>query len=85
MICAIDSTRLERVILVGHEPTPVVFAATKGDIAGLTKKSNGHYNRDDLEALALDEASNVFMYDADMLWDILEALPWLVHGCPPRI
>jgi hypothetical protein len=83
MICAIDSIRLDRVLLVGHKPTPVVFAAAKGDIAGLKTNPDGHYNRGDLEALARDDNSNVFMYDADMLREVLEALPLLVHGCPP--
>lgn len=80
MICRVDF--LERVVLVGHNPT-VVFATTASHIAHLQKKANGHYNREEL--LSLVEQGTVTLYDEDAVRDILEALPFIVFGCPPAV
>jgi chorismate-pyruvate lyase len=71
---------LDRVVLVGHNP-PVVFATTASHIGQLRKKPDGHYDRDEL--MALVEEGTVVLYGEQALRDILEALPLLVHGCPP--
>jgi hypothetical protein len=71
---------LDRVVLVGHNP-PVVFATTASHIAHLRKKPDGHYDREDL--MSLVETGNVVLYSEEAIRDILEALPLLVHGCPP--
>jgi hypothetical protein len=73
---------LDRVVLVGHNP-PVVFATTAPHIEHLRKKPDGHYDRDDLFALV--EAGNAVLYNEEALRDVLEALPLLVHGCPPLV
>jgi hypothetical protein len=83
MICALDPTRIERVILVGHKPTPVVFSASRDEFERLTPKPDGHYDREALEALARDHDRDVVMHDANVVLEVLEALPGLVHGCPP--
>jgi len=71
---------LDRVVLVGHNP-PVVFATIASHIAHLRKKPDGHYDREDL--MSLVEAGTVVLYNEEVVRDILEALPFLVHGCPP--
>ena len=78
MICA--APYLDRVVLVGHNP-PVVFATTASHVAHLRKKADGHYERKDL--ISLVEAGNAVQYNEEVLRDVLEALPLLVHGCPP--
>jgi hypothetical protein len=78
VICA--QPYLDRVVLVGHNP-PVVFATTASHIGHLRKKPDGHYDRDDL--MSLVEKGSVVLYNEEVLRDILEALPLLVHGCPP--
>jgi hypothetical protein len=80
VICAVEY--LDRVVLVGHNP-PVVFAATASHVAYLRKKPDGHYDRD--EFMSLVEAGNAVLYNEEVVRDILEALPFLVYGCPPRI
>jgi hypothetical protein len=79
VICA--APYLDRVVLVGHNP-PVVFATTASHMAYLRQKPDGHYDREEL--MALVEAGNAVLYDEQVLRDILEALPIIVHGCPPR-
>ena len=79
MICAAPEF-FGRVVLVGHNP-PVVFATTASHLAHLRKKPDGHYDRDEL--LSLVEAGNAVLYNEEAIRDILEALPILVHGCPP--
>ena len=81
MICRVPDF-LGRVVLVGHNP-PVVFATTPSHIAYLQKKPNGHYDREDL--MSLVEAGNAVLYSEEVVRDILEALPFLVHGCPPAV
>ena len=78
MICRVDF--LDRVVLVGHNP-PVVFATTASHLAYLHQKPDGHYDRDEL--MSLVETGQVVLYNEEALRDILEALPLLVHGCPP--
>ena len=78
MICI--ASFLDRVVLVGHNPS-VVFATTASHIAHLRKKPDGHYDRDEL--MSLVETGQVVLYNEEALRDILEALPLLVHGCPP--
>ncbi len=78
MICA--APYLDRVVLVGHNP-PIVFATTASHMAYLRKKSDGHYDREEL--MSLVEAGNAVLYNEEVIRDILEALPFLVHGCPP--
>jgi len=68
------------VVLVGHNP-PVVFATAAPHIAYLRRKPNGHYDRDEL--MSLVESGKAVLYSEEVLRDILEALPLLVHGCPP--
>jgi hypothetical protein len=80
MICAVQEF-LGRVVLVGHNP-PTVFATTAPHLAYLRKKPDGHYDREDL--MSLVEAGNAVLYNEEVIRDILEALPGLVHGCPPR-
>ncbi len=79
MICRTPEF-LGRVVLVGHNP-PVVFSTTASHIAYLRKKPDGHYDREDL--MSLVEAGNAVLYNEEVIRDILEALPFLVHGCPP--
>ena len=78
MICA--APYLDRVVLVGHNPL-VVFATTASHMAYLRKKPDGHYDREEL--ISLVEAGNAVLYNEEVIRDILEALPFLVHGCPP--
>jgi hypothetical protein len=78
VICRVDYA--DRVLLVGHNP-PVVFATTVGHVADLPRQSNGHYSREDL--LALVESGGAVLYNEETLRDVLEALPIIVHGCPP--
>jgi hypothetical protein len=78
VICAVEY--FGRVVLVGHNP-PVVFATTASHIEHLRKKPDGHYDRDDL--MSLVEEGSVVLYNEEVLRDVLEALPFLVHGCPP--
>jgi hypothetical protein len=78
MICA--APYLDRVVLVGHNP-PVVFATTASHMAYLRKKPDGHYDKEEL--MSLVEAGNAVLYNEEVIRDILEALPFLVHGCPP--
>jgi hypothetical protein len=78
VICAAEY--LDRVVLVGHNP-PVVFATTASHIAHVPKKRDGHYDREVL--MSLVETGNAVLYSEEALRDVLEALPLLVHGCPP--
>jgi len=78
VICA--APYLDRVVLVGHNP-PVVFATTASHMAYLRKKPDGHYDREEL--MSLVEAGNAVLYNEEVIRDTLEALPFLVHGCPP--
>jgi len=78
VICA--APYLDRVVLVGHNP-PVVFATTASHIAHVKKKPDGHYDRKDL--MSMVEAGTAVLYSEEVVRDILEALPYLVHGCPP--
>jgi len=78
VICAVEY--FDRVVMVGNNP-PVVFATRASHIAHLRKKPDGHYDRDDL--MSLVEEGKVVLYSEEVLRDILEALPLLVHGCPP--
>jgi hypothetical protein len=78
MICKLSF--LDRVVLVGHNPS-VVFAATASQIAHLQTKPDGHYDRDEL--MSLVEKGQVVLYNEEALRDILQALPLLTFGCPP--
>jgi hypothetical protein len=82
MICAVEFFDRERVVLVGHNP-PVVFAVPASRLGQLRKKPDGHYDRDELIALAAD--GHAAHYNEEVLRDILDALPIIVHGCPPRL
>jgi hypothetical protein len=77
MICRIDF--FERVLLIGHNP-PTVYATTAGHIEHLQRKPDGHYAREDL--MPLVEEGTAVLYNEATLRDVLEALPYLVHGCP---
>jgi len=79
MICA--RGYFDRVVLVGHNP-PVVFATTASHLEHLRKKPDGHYDRDDLMSLVAE--GKVTLYNEENLRDIVEALPFLTFGCPPR-
>ena len=78
MICRVDY--LDRVVLVGHNP-PAVFATTASHIAQLRQKPGGHYDRDEL--MSLVESGGAVLYNEEVVRDLLEALPFLVFGCPP--
>jgi hypothetical protein len=58
MICKLSF--LDRVVLVGHNPS-VVFAATASQIAHLPTKPDGHYDRDKL--MSLVEKGQVVLYN----------------------
>lgn len=80
MICRVEF--LDRAVLVGHNPT-VVFATTASHIAHLQRKPDGHYDREEL--MSLVEKGTVTLYTEDAVRDILEALPFIVFGCPPAV
>ena len=80
MICREDFG--ERVILVGHNPEPVVFATTREHIGHLKTGDDGHYARDDLDRLVND--GQAARYENRALMDIVLALPNIIGGCPPR-
>jgi hypothetical protein len=79
VICA--APYLDRVVLVGHNPL-VVVATTASHVGHLRKKPDGHYDREDL--MPLVEAGHAVLYSEEVVRDILEALPIIVYGCPPR-
>ena len=77
MICKINFG--ERVLLVGHNP-PTVYATTAEHIEHAERKSDGHYSRETMVHLVGD--GHAVVYNEEALRDILDALPFIVHGCP---
>lgn len=79
MICRAEFG--ERIVLVGHNPEPVVFATTREHIDHVEPDDRGHYSREAMDRLVSD--GHAERYEGQMLMDVLHALPTLVGGCPP--
>ncbi|HTW70464.1 MAG TPA: hypothetical protein VME47_11290 [Acetobacteraceae bacterium] len=79
MVCRIDT--LEGAVLVSHTPTIAVFATTAEHLDSIPRKSDGHYNREDV--MTLVKAGKAVMYDAAAVRAIARASEFLIFGCPP--
>jgi hypothetical protein len=79
MVCRIDT--LEGAVLVSHTPTIAVFTTTAEHLDSIPRKSDGHYNRDDV--MTLVTARKAVMYDASAVRAIARASEFVIFGCPP--
>jgi hypothetical protein len=75
------ATGEEFVVLVGHHPITVMTTTPK-HLDRLTKKPDGHYNREDLLPLVKD--GKAALYDEQAVRSIARAIGGLIFGCPPR-
>jgi hypothetical protein len=78
MSCRIDY--LDRVLLVGHNPQ-TVFVTTAEHIEQIKRKPDGHYDKEDL--MRLVEDGKAVLYSETLIRDVVQALPYLIYGCPP--
>jgi hypothetical protein len=79
MVCRIDFA--DEVVLVSHHPISV-FTTTPAHLDRIPRKSDGHYNRDDVMTLVSE--GHAVLYDEKVVRAIARANEFLIHGCPPR-
>ena len=78
MVCRIDT--LEGAVLVSHTPTIAVFTTTAEHLDTIPRKSDGHYNRDDV--MTLVTAGHAVMYEETAVRAVARAAEFLIFGCP---
>ena len=79
MVCRIDIDGLAGVVLVSHSPISV-FSTTSDHLDSIPRKSDGHYNREDVVSL-VDQGKAVH-YDEDAVRAISTAMNFIIFGCP---
>jgi hypothetical protein len=67
------------IVLVGHNPI-TVFATKDEHLSRLTKKPDGHYNREDLMTLVRE--GHATMYDEKAVHHVVRAFRVIIWGCP---
>ena len=81
MVCRID--RLDApglVVLVSHTPTVSVFTTTTEQLDRIPRKSDGHYDRD--QVMKLVGEGRAVHYDKEAVRAIALANELIMFGCP---
>lgn len=82
MVCKVTGLGVRaEVVLVSHNPTLAVFTTTDDHLKKIPVKSEGHYDRKDMEALVT--AGHAVVYDQKAVRAIMEAAEVLLFGCKP--
>jgi hypothetical protein len=79
MTCRADV--FEGPVLVSRNPTMAVFTTTQEHLDSIKKKSDGHYDRNDLMTLAKE--GRAVHYDEKAVRAIAAAMQTIIFGCPP--